>query len=85
MSSSTNNPLPPTNNNPKETAPDLWRDDCQPPSPDTLQLWIEVGNDVDRKAIGKRIVRLCIVVQDVDPIFEHIHITSIVILSSLHT
>ena len=61
MSSSTDNPLPPTSNNPEEAAPYLWKDDCQPPSPDTLQLWVEVGNRLDAESSGKRVVRLCIV------------------------
>ena len=53
MMSSTDNDLPPTNNNPEEAAPYLWRDDWQPPSPDTLQLWVEVGNKLDEENTGK--------------------------------
>jgi hypothetical protein len=32
--------------------PYIW-DACQPPSEDTLQLWVEVGNKLDKESTGK--------------------------------
>lgn len=60
-SSSTNVPLPPeaevllTKKKvvvEEEAVPYIW-DECQPPSEETLQVWIEVGNKLDKEATGE--------------------------------
>jgi hypothetical protein len=55
-SSSTNVPLPPEAEvvvtKDEEAVPYIW-DECQPPSEETLQVWIEVGNKLDKEATGE--------------------------------
>jgi hypothetical protein len=57
-SSSTNVPLPPeaevvaTKEEEEETVPYIW-DECQPPSEKTLQVWVEVGNKLEKEATGE--------------------------------
>jgi hypothetical protein len=55
-SSSTNVPLPPeaevVATKEEEAVPYIW-DECQPPSEETLQVWVEVGNKLDKEATGE--------------------------------
>lgn len=56
-SSSTNVPLPPeaevvATKEEEEAVPYIW-DECQPPSEKTLQVWVEVGNKLEKEATGE--------------------------------
>ena len=58
-----NDDLPPTTaeatttlTKPEEAVPYIWAE-CHPPAEETLQLWVEVGNKLEKEATGEYCLR----------------------------